>query len=161
QSRNRQSYTETVSGPLFEGTIVFPLIHSEDNSFTYLVTPQFKISPHLMTYGRFASGYRPGGPNPGPSSGTPRSYKFDSTVGYELCAKGDLLDDRLSFDVSGYYIDWKDIQLQISDLSGPVSGNYFANAGKAKSQGIELSVEARPMSGLTIAGWVSWNDATL
>jgi outer membrane receptor protein involved in Fe transport len=39
--------------------------------------------------------------------------------------------------------------------------SYIANAGTAKSQGIELSGESRPLRGLTIAAWVAWNDAAL
>ena len=60
-------------------------------------------------------------------------------------------------DSSLYYIDWKDIQLSLAE-----AGNaYFANASRAKSQGIEFSAEAKPSTGLTIAGWIVFNDAKL
>ena len=58
-----------------------------------------------------------------------------------------------------YYIKWKDIQLQ---LANPISGVfYYANGSEAKSQGLELSAQAKPLTGLSITAWVAWNDARL
>jgi len=166
ESENRQSYMETITGPfdpLFFGLpspVVQPEIHTKDDSFTYLVTPQFKFSADLMAYARLASGYRPGGPNPiSTIFGVPNSFKPDTTRNYEIGTKGDLLGNELSFDASVYYIDWKDIQIQ---LAAPVTGaTYFTNASSAKSQGIELTVDSRPITGLTVSAWVAWNDAVL
>jgi len=62
-------------------------------------------------------------------------------------------------DVSAYYISWKDIQLQLQD---PASGQgYTTNGGRARSQGLEFSANARPITGLSLGGWVVWNDAKL
>jgi outer membrane receptor protein involved in Fe transport len=38
---------------------------------------------------------------------------------------------------------------------------YTDNAGRAKSQGLELSAQYRPFNKLTISGWASWDDAVL
>jgi outer membrane receptor protein involved in Fe transport len=158
ESRNRQTYTDTLSGPLAGGTSVVPEVESKDSAFTYLVTPRFRVSPNLMIYARWASGYRAGGPNSVlPGSVLPRTFGPDTTQNYEIGVKGDLLARTLSFDASVYSIDWKDIQL----LLNPTFGSYYANAGSARSQGIELSMEARPLASLTIAAWVAWNDAEL
>ncbi len=70
ESQNKQTYSEVDTGPfilLFDGLpspVVNPEVVTKSNSFTYLVTPQFKVSPDFMVYARFASGYRSGGPNP-------------------------------------------------------------------------------------------------
>jgi outer membrane receptor protein involved in Fe transport len=123
------------------------------------VTPEFKVSPDLMVYARIASGYRPGGPNLTLSPGTPTQYDPDKTDNYEIGAKADLLDGRLSIDGSLYSIAWKDIQLS---LVNPQSGlGYTGNGSKAKSQGFELSVESKPVRGLTVAAWVTLSDAAL
>lgn len=165
ESHNRQTYSEIDTGPLvalFEGLpppVVSPEVVSSQNSFTYLLTPEFKVSSDLMLYARLASGYRPGGPNPTASAlGLPVSFGADKTRNYEIGAKGDVLAHALSFDASVYYIDWKDIQLTV--LS-PNNLAYFANGSRAKSQGVELSVESRPLQGLKIAAWVAFNDAVL
>jgi iron complex outermembrane receptor protein len=167
ESENRQSYSEIDTGPwqtVIDGyaseLFVLPEVATKDHSFTYLVTPTFRLSPDLMIYARFASGYRPGGPNPGCAVfDVPCSFKPDTTHNYEIGTKGSVLDHALTFDLSVYYIDWKDIQLSEYDQAN--FDGYTANAAAAKSQGVELSVETRPVSGLTISGWVAWNQAVL
>src|SRR6202043_303066 len=104
------------------------------NSFTYLVTPQFKFSPDLMVYARLASGYRPGGPNASASAfGLPIAYQPDQTRNYELGVKGDVLEHTLSFEASLYYISWKDIQNTVTDPSNGFG--FTSNGSRAKSQG--------------------------
>jgi iron complex outermembrane recepter protein len=134
------------------------------NVFTYLLTPQFKLSSDFMTYLRLASGYRPGGANCPQSgciatqAGAPITYSPDKTQNYELGVKGDFLNRILDVDASLYYVDWNNIQIQEITAGG---GNYQTNAGGAKSQGVELSVESRPLAGLKLSGWVVLNDAQL
>jgi iron complex outermembrane recepter protein len=167
ESQNRQKYRETLTGPLYPlfypqltSPVVNPEIDTQDNSFTYLLTPRFKVSADLMVYARLASGYRPGGPNQTSTLfNAPPSYRPDRTNNYEIGVKGNVLDQLLSFDASLYYITWKDIQLTFVDPT--TFAGYFVNASRARSQGIELSTQARPAHGLTIAAWVTWNDATL
>jgi iron complex outermembrane receptor protein len=165
ESQNRQTYHETIAGvavPDFFGVpspAIQPELETKDNSFTYLVTPQWKVSPDLMLYARMASGYRAGGPNTTASLlNIPPEYAPDTTRNYELGAKGNVLSHKLSFDASVYYIDWKDMQLQ---LAAPNGAYYYANASRSKSQGVELSVESRPLTGLKVAAWVAWNEAVL
>jgi outer membrane receptor protein involved in Fe transport len=124
------------------------------------VTPQFKISTDLMVYARLASGYRPGGPNSAAAIvNLPKHFAPDKTQSYELGLKGNVLEHRLSFDASAYYIDWKNIQVFLVD---PLSQNgYNSNGSRAKSQGLELSFDSQPLRGLNVAGWVAWNDAVL
>ena len=119
-----------------------------------------ELSPDLMVYSRIASGYRPGGPNPDAVAfGLPLSYKPDKTTNYEIGVKGDTLAHSLTFDASLYYIDWKDIQLSYVD---PNNGFGFnANGSRAKSQGLELSSQLKPLAGLTLGAWVAWNHAVL
>src|SRR5580700_1184269 len=137
---------------------VFPGTTLNENEFTYLLTPRFKVSSDFMVYARLASGYRPGGVNIGILH-VPPEYSGDKSQDYEIGAKAEFLDHTLSVDGSVYYIDWKNIQLP---LIYPVNGStYVGNAAGAKSQGMELSVQSRPVSGLTIAAWVTWIDAVL
>jgi iron complex outermembrane recepter protein len=106
-----------------------------------------------------ASGYRPGGPNSEAMAyGLPLTFGSDKTQNYEIGTKGDFIDHTFSFDASLYYISWKDIQLS---LTNPYGDEYIANGSEAKSQGAELSVESKPVTGLTIGAWVAWNDSEL
>jgi outer membrane receptor protein involved in Fe transport len=157
QSEGRQTYAKVSSGPFAGARPIIPTIREDESAFTYLVTPRFRISPHLMAYARLASGFRPGGPNSNCLNlGVPCEYGPDKTQNYEVGVKGEVLDHALSFDASLYYIDWKDIQLLVSR-----GFSFFENANRAKSQGVELSLESRPLSGLTLAGWIAYGDAKL
>lgn len=153
----KQTLTQSVSGAL----VPHPSVtqgDSDASAFTYLVTPRFRISPDLMTYARLASGYRPGGPNVNTALfGLPPQYSPDKTKNYELGIKGDALDHVFTFDASVYYIDWQNIQLTLAKNGFA----YSANGSEAKSQGVELSLESRPVSGLVMSTWVTWGDAVL
>jgi outer membrane receptor protein involved in Fe transport len=131
---------------------------SKASPFTYLIAPRFKVSPDLMVYARFASGFRPGASNGG-TPGVPSQSNPDKTESYEGGVKGDFLAHRLVVDASLYYIDWRNIQISL--VTPVTSLEYFANGGGAKSEGVELSIETRPLRGLTIAPWVTFDDAVL
>jgi iron complex outermembrane recepter protein len=165
QGRFEQQATQRVDGPIYNNIFAQRpdpfAISPEDsklNTFSYLLTPRLKLTPDLMMYARFTSGYRPGGVNI-TSLDVPRSFLADKTRNYELGFKGSFLDRRLSIDASAYYIAWDDIQLFLFE---PVANaGYFDNGSTAKSQGVELAFESKPLAGLTIGGWVAWNEAEL
>jgi len=151
---------EILTGPFAGGRArsESPAIASSSTSFTYLVTPSFKIAPDIMIYARVASAFRPGGPNQ-VSPGVPSSYNPDQTKNYEVGAKGDLIDHKLSLDTSVYYIDWSNFQLQ---RFSPVTGlAYSANGSAAKSEGVEVSATLRPWQEGTVSGWFAYDDAVL
>jgi iron complex outermembrane recepter protein len=152
-----QAFTEFFSGPLASPTIPETTVVS--TPATYLFTPEFKFSPDLMLYARLASGYRAGGTNGQvvPDPRIPIGYEPDKTFDYELGLKGDAVDHRITFDASVYYIAWKNIQLTLQCCNT----SYISNAGRAKSQGIELSIQTKPLDGLTVSAWATWNDAAL
>jgi outer membrane receptor protein involved in Fe transport len=165
-SWNKQSYSEVdtgLFGPLFFGLpdpVVTPETRSSDHSATFLITPQYRLSSTAMVYARIASGYRPGGPNQGcvPFQ-TPCSYGPDRTINYEVGAKAQLLDHRLTIDGSIYQIDWQNPQLL--GAVPPIFYGFYFNGARARSRGIELAVEARPTRRLTITGNAALGEAKL
>jgi outer membrane receptor protein involved in Fe transport len=165
ESRIRQTFLpEVFVGPYtsfflnLPSPVTVPAAYASGSPFTYLVTPRYRLSSDLMVYLRLASGYRAGGSNQG-IPGVPPEYGPDKTQNYELGAKGDFLDHKLSFDASIYYIAWKDIQLSFIDPQNFMA--YNGNGGRAKSQGVELSIKVAPLQGLAIAAWVAYNQAEL
>jgi outer membrane receptor protein involved in Fe transport len=162
QSHINQSEGQTISGDAVGGqSLVVPDVTAHLNAFTYLFTPQFRISSNLMSYARLASGYRAGGANVNP--GVPPQYEPDKTKTYELGLKGSAGEGALSFDASVYYIDWTNIQLQVISAPVPplIPQSYIANSGGAKSQGVELTLESRPHRGTSLRLSGSWDDAVL
>jgi len=167
----KMTFFETDTGPfasLFEGgtpeepgpdVLVYPDQSLKENAVTYAVSPRLKITPNLMIYARFSSGYRPGGINAaGSLVGTNATFKHDSTKNYEVGIKTTVLDGKLFLDGSLYRIDWDQVQTQVNDEFGL---SFFSNGGKARSQGVELAAELKLARGLNVSGWVSWNDAVL
>jgi len=145
--------------PLFNFNSSVAGLSGNVNHATYSFTPRYKIADDLMVYSRIASGYQPGGPNSTVGvQGVPQAYGASTSWNYEVGFKGELLDHRLSVDTSVYYIDWQKLQVA---LTVPPGISFTGNAGAAKSEGVELSLTARPFSGLTISGWVTYDDASL
>jgi outer membrane receptor protein involved in Fe transport len=157
ESHIEQSKSQTVLAPLFGGTTpsVTPRADASANAFTYLFTPRFKISQDAMVYARVASGYRAGGTNPSPIH---PEYGPDKTENYELGFKGDFLDRALSIDASIFRINWHGLQITLLD---PQSFSYSENGSGAKSQGVEVSLQARPNKMVTLTSWASYADAEL
>jgi len=147
------------SGPLL-GPGPYPVItpgsQTRNHAFTYLVTPRYQLSPDRMLYARFASGYRPGGPNTAP--GAQSKYNPDKTENYELGFKGSFVGGQVLIDTSVYYIDWQSVQLNLATADG---FGFIGNAGSAKSQGVELSLDWRPTTDLSLGAWVAYDDAKL
>ncbi len=160
---NVQEYHEIINAGLLYAPPNDPYdswAHSRDHAITYLFTPRWRISQNLMSYLRVASGYRPGGPNPGAGIGFPATFNSDTLTSYEVGVKGGgLLDGRLTFGADVYRINWNRIQLQETDPATDML--FYTNAGKAKSQGIELELSAAPVKGLVISQTLGYTDATL
>ncbi|WP_268872068.1 TonB-dependent receptor [Xanthomonas massiliensis] len=133
---------------------------SSDDVATYLFSPRYRFSDDLMAYLRVASGYRAGGSNGSLlSEGTPHTFKSDSLWSYELGLKQQLLDHALSLEGSLFYIDWSD--LQVSQIDPQLGDSYTTNAGKARSQGVELSATWTPSADWKLTASYAFTDAKL
>lgn len=137
---------------------ISPAEFYKNNAFTYLVTPRLRLSQDLMVYARFASGFQPGGPNVS-VPGVPPQSDPQKTQSYEFGIKAQFFDDKLSIDSSLYFINIDALQLSLTDLSNGFG--YAANGGRAKSEGVDLSLISRPLTGLTLSGWVTYDEAVL
>jgi outer membrane receptor protein involved in Fe transport len=134
----------------------------------YAATPRFSVSydvtPEATTYVTIAKGFRlggPTGPDPvGPTSPCnqdyanlgiktpPTSYASDKLWSYEGGVNARLLDDSLSINAAGYYIDWQNIQ---QTINLPICGFAFtSNVGNAESYGTELEMAYKPIAELTL-----------
>ena len=130
---------------------------SSENAFTWSTEAEYHVDDQTNVYARVATGFRPGGPNalpPAAAGVVPTMYHSDSLIDYQIGAKSDLLDGRLSFDADVFYINWKDIQLlTVYDVpSGPGAGQYGIddNGGTARSDGAEANVVWTPLDRLTL-----------
>ncbi|HVN46617.1 MAG TPA: TonB-dependent receptor [Steroidobacteraceae bacterium] len=167
-SENKQSSSESITGLLLQSPPNPPTVtsgESTDTDVTYSVAPRWHVTPDTMVYGRIATGYRPGGPNDLPANappGVPREYQADKTTNYELGVRTDLLERRLSVDVAAFMVDWKKIQLleEVQVPGYPVFG-VNANGGSARTKGVEWTLAATPLTGLTFSLTGAYVDAYL
>jgi len=88
---------------------------------------------------------------------TPVTYASDSPWSYEIGAKLRPVGDRVQLNVSGYYIDWKNVQV---NYGLPTCGfGYTINGGKAASKGGDLQARVRLIGALTFSADVAYTDA--
>ncbi|MDO9368225.1 MAG: TonB-dependent receptor [Sphingopyxis sp.] len=123
---------------------------------TYLATARYHFSPDGMIYARYATGFRPGGPNFA-VPGLPATFKADSTENFEGGVKTKFLDGMGTIDISAFYMRWKDILIQVS--SGGL--NAYTNGGNARVYGLEGALSLQPVEGLTLAGTLAYNNAKI
>jgi iron complex outermembrane recepter protein len=140
-----------------------------------VLTPKFQLEykpndDHLH-YARIAQGFRPGGPNqavPGTCdadlaalglSEVPDNLDSDQLWSYEIGSKNSFAGGRGTLNAAVFYIDWTDIQ---TGFLLPNCGFSFAsNAGKARSQGVELDFAAQITDALVFSAQGSYTDAEL
>lgn len=165
QIGGRESHNEVVlqdtinNGPINGGFSIVPGSNVSADVFTYLIAPEYRFTPDLMMYARISTGYRPGGSNEPAPAGIPPAFGPDKTKNYEIGAKADFFDHKLFLDGSLYYIDWDNIQFHVTQ---PGTGiGYNGNAGSAKSEGIELSATVEPLEGLSLSGWIDYDNAVI
>ena len=158
-SKNEQTAFESLSGPLVGPPQAFST-PSEGHVFTYSVAPRWHIDSNNMAYLRWATGFRPGGPNalpPAAPPNVPRQYGSDKTKNIELGVKSTLLEGLLSVDAAIFHVDWTGIQLLERVNTFGVNGN----GGKAKSQGFEWAIGYVPVHGMTFQWTGAYTDAKL
>ncbi len=109
-----------------------------------------------MLYATVSTGYQPGGPNV-IVAGLPPAVDSSTLTNYEIGLKSQSADRRFLFDLTGFYIDWSDIQVAtvVNGLSGLV------NAGKASSKGLELSTAYRVTEQLLLGLNAAYTDSKL
>jgi outer membrane receptor protein involved in Fe transport len=154
-AKDEANSTATTSGALV-GPESVVYASSEDTATTYTFAPTYKITDNLTAYARVATGFRPGGSNPGYAPEP--TFGPDKVTNYEAGLKGDFLDHRVSFEADGFHVDWSGVQLQLRNDQGL---GYTANAGKAGSNGFEGSLAYSPVNALTFRATATYTDAKL
>lgn len=155
-ANNRQALNSTLVGPLV-GPDQLVRAHSEDDVFTWMLSPRLHLSSDSMLYSRIATGYRPGGPN-SPLPEVPPQFNSDTTTNYEAGYKADWFQRALTIDLAVFYIDWKDIQISARNANGI---NYRANGGAASSKGLEFTTSYRVSDQLRLGATGSYTNAIL
>ncbi len=118
----------------------------------------------LLAYFDVAKGFKAGS-FPALSGSTSVAYTpvtQESVLTYEGGIKTQLLDRRLSLNLSAFHSDYKDKQVK-SKLNDPIFGplDALVNIPKSVIKGVELETAFHPMMGLTLGANVTYLDAKL
>jgi len=164
----RVSKVERSAARLTDGPAVGGRNEASGNFSESSTTPRFNLSYQprdgILIYAQAAQGFRIGGVNtglppcgPGCTIDVGPTFGSDSLWNYELGAKIRVAR-ALLLAGSVFWIDWSDIQLNVSRGDG---FNGFLNAGTARSRGFELELNGRLTERLSIGGQVTYTDAKL
>ncbi len=144
---------------------------------------KFNFDPTKFVYFSASKGFRPGGVNghttqnicggtpataTTPATGLafygltaddlPTTYAPDSDWSYEAGTKLGLFNGSVQVNADVYRIDWNDVQT--TQTAGHSCGLVFtANAGSARSQGLEVDAQARLFGALTANASFEYDDA--
>lgn len=161
ESFNHQAYQANNTDASTGGVVATKNGTSDDNAFTFLISPRWNVAENTMIYARIAKGYRAGGPNAlpaGTAGNVPETFKPDSLISYEIGTKKDWPDlARLSIDAAVYHIIWTNIQMYtvFNGLGAAV------NASRAAIEGAQFSARVQPIDGLSLGLSVGYQDAAL
>jgi outer membrane receptor protein involved in Fe transport len=146
-------------------------LKDSESGFKSRVNITWHVTSDAMVYYTFSQGFRPGGFNQngqsihayGPDAVqqyyVPTSYSSDQLTNNEIGWKTEFFHHRLQWDGAVYQENWDNAQVAFFDPG--LVGNVFYNTNgqNFKIQGMESSIVARVMDGLTLQGSVSWNHS--
>jgi iron complex outermembrane receptor protein len=139
------------------------------------LTPEVSLSyrplSDVLVYATYAEGFKSGGwnvdflsrdqlsPVPG-SNETPFAFDAERVRSYEAGIKSEWFDRRLRANLAAFIADYRDFQTnQFVAVSGGRTVLFLTNAAKVATQGVELSVEARPSEALRLNVDAAWIEA--
>jgi outer membrane receptor protein involved in Fe transport len=153
-SHNSQQRASNSTGLLVLAGVLAPhaAATSGDGVWTESLAASWHLQDQSMVYARYATGYRPGGPNTRGGSFDP-----DTTRNYEVGFKTAGLGGVLRADIAAFLIDWHQIQLNFFDGTNTIIGN----AGNARSKGVELQTTYAPVKAFTLQANAAYTDASI
>ncbi len=148
-------------------------------NWDYKAGIDYHLTPDIMAYGQWSTGFRGGGINARPLfSNQQGTFKPETLDAYELGLKTSFLDRRIRVNMAAFLNKYKDIVIDTSSpyfnpnlpvdenpaspTYNPVAGTFPANvpinAGRANIKGIEIEAFLEPLPGLNIDASLSTLD---
>lgn len=152
-SENVNPYFVTLGVPnnRFDGT-------AKNTNFSWKVGADWEATPTTLLYGFYGHGYKgPGFSNASPAPGANLSVEPEISKGGEIGLKQSLFDRRVNVSVSAFYTKFDNLQVQA--FNAALRAITLANAAKATTKGVDISVQARPFPGLTLGASATILDA--
>ncbi len=139
------------------------------------LTPRFVANYHvnddLSIYGTISKGYKAGGNSVGNNTNQPGDPAFtlpfneETLWNYELGLKSELMDHRLRFNASVFFLQWSDLQMEAFRFltPGDLSSNFeqTINIEDAEAIGAEFEILAVITDNFTLSGSLGLLDTEI
>ncbi|HEY2659418.1 MAG TPA: TonB-dependent receptor [Caulobacteraceae bacterium] len=142
-----------------------------DSAFSWRAGLNYNLTSSVLTYVSVATGFKSGDFNgsflslePAEIARQLQPVAPEKVTAYEVGIKGAFLDHRLIVDLAAFYNDYTGMQvfeLVPPVLQGGLPVNVLDNAQKAHTDGIDLQVIAKPVTGLTLSAQVGLLETKL
>lgn len=148
-AQNQRDYFTALVGP--RGSMA----SSYDNTdFSWKLGAQYQVTPAVMAYGFYGRGYKGPGFNDGfPSVNADIVVREETSKTGEVGIKSSLLDHHLTVNLSAFHTSFANFQVQ--SFNPTTVAFQVQNAAKVISKGLEATVIAAPIRGLTLNGSAS------
>ena len=138
------------------------------NNFSPEVTLTWKPSDQIMAFASWKRGFKSGGFDAGFTNGAiltalrqagGQTFRPEKVEGAEVGLKTTLMDRQLTFNLTGFLYDYRDLQVSVFDTVARAF--RLENAARARVQGVEFDTTLRPrgVPGLDLHASAAINDA--
>jgi iron complex outermembrane receptor protein len=140
-------------------------LKDNDTAVTGKAGLQYEFHRDLQAYATYTRGYKGLGYNMEAATdfANQTDLRPERVNAYEVGMKGRAAGGMLSYALAIYRADYTNLQVQ-ANRSDPITGVVSfvpTNAGKSRSQGVELETTLRPSDKLSITASVSYTDSTI
>lgn len=150
--------------PVFIPTSAPPVYgfgRAKGDNFSFRIAPQWQITPDAMVYGSYTTGYKPAGIAFVGNKYAP--YRAETVKAWEFGLKSEWFHRRLRFNIDVFRSDFTDFQATIitnvpDGQGGFIQASAIGNAGGLRSQGVEMTLAAKPVPALSLSTSASYTD---
>ena len=129
--------------------------------FTPRVALDWRVTPDQLLYASVARGVKSGGFNGRALDPSVLAFEPETNWTYEIGAKTQWLDRRLTLNVAAYHVDWQQLQFNTQDPGGAIGTPLvLRNLDGAKVWGFEVEANAQITPELNLSVGGAWNDTT-
>jgi iron complex outermembrane receptor protein len=121
------------------------------------VTVTYKVTPTVLTYATYSTGFRSGGFN-APGISIPE-FKAETLTNYEIGFKSSFFDKRLTF--NGDYYFTVDHNFQFFYVQASTGSQVISNIDAVHISGVELEAQAHPFAGLNLSAGLGTTDTDI
>jgi iron complex outermembrane receptor protein len=113
----------------------------------------YRLSPTANLYATYNRGTKSGGFFGGQTTDARDigPYRDETVDAYEVGAKTEWFDRKLTADLAAFYYDYQDLQVYTLVKRPPIDAQVFTNASAARIYGAEFELSAHPVRGLDLS----------